>query len=278
MPPKRPVRNRQKTPKMSAAATSPAVLVPAIPSSSLSLRNPAMDSVRGLAIVLMVIDHISGILANVPISPETLRFGTRLSLPLFAVLIGYFFGQESKRELESGVDESRRSNKRRQRLIRLGQILLAAAITNFLTWPALHKLEILASFAVVYGFYLLLGRHIQWLLIGLPLYAYDPSIDYFDYPVLLVASLVATGTILATRQLRIALLISLVMIAVGTPLIPPPSIYVVWFLPPALSIVAAASHWRELQHPWLAALGRIPLTAYVLQYAVIMLIRWVWQR
>ncbi len=226
----------------------------------------------------MVVDHVSGILANVPISPNTIRFGTRLSLPLFAVLIGYFMGKQQRRDHGSGPNEALRFDLGNQRLVRFGQILLAAVITNALTFQFLGKLEILASFAVVYGFYFFLGRHIQWLILALPLYAYDPSLDYFDYPVLLVASLVAIGTVLANRSLGVALLLSLVMVAVATPLIPPPSIYVVWFLPAALAIVAAARQWPELQNRWLSALGRIPLTAYVCQYAVIVLIRFIWTR
>ncbi len=228
--------------------------------------------------VLMVVDHVSGILANVPISPNTIRFGTRLSLPLFAVLIGYFMSKQASSVCVSSSNKTVRLEDRKKRLVRFGQILLAAAIANALTFQVLGKLEILASFAVVYGFYFVLGRHIQWLILALPFYAYDPSLDYFDYPVLLVASLVAAGAMLVARPLWVALLMSVVMIAIGTPLIPTPSIYVVWFLPPALLMVAAASQWPELQNRWLAALGRIPLTAYVCQYAVIMLIRFVWSR
>ena len=51
----------------------------------------SLDALRGLAIVLMIVDHVCGILLSINIEFAGVRFWTRLSMPLFAVLMGYLF-------------------------------------------------------------------------------------------------------------------------------------------------------------------------------------------
>ena len=53
-----------------------------------SSRNYCLDSLRGLAIVLMIVDHVAGILYGQNIGESWIRFATRLSMPLFCVLTG----------------------------------------------------------------------------------------------------------------------------------------------------------------------------------------------
>ncbi len=240
---------------------------------TLDNRNAALHSLRGLAILLMTVDHACGILGSVKIAPDTIRFATRLSLPLFAVLMGFLFAASSRSATTNESGETRDDSPTRRQLGRWTQIAAAAVVANLMTYAQLGKLEILASFYIVYGLYLLLGQRLQWLLIALPFFQFDPSIPYFDYSLLLVASLVACGIVLGRSGLQVALPVSLAMVAVSLPLIPAPSGYVVWFLPLAVLMVSGANQWRELQHPWLAKLGRFPLTAYLIQYAAIMLIK-----
>ncbi len=65
-------------------------------STSRGNRLRGLDAVRGLAIVLMIVDHVAGILFDLPIEVDNVRMLTRLSMPLFSVLMGYFLAAPKK--------------------------------------------------------------------------------------------------------------------------------------------------------------------------------------
>ncbi|MFB9542561.1 acyltransferase family protein [Micromonospora sagamiensis] len=112
-------------------------------------RDSGLDRLRGLAIILMVIDHVLVVvLANVASEPwmEAIRLTlTRLSMPLFMIL--------------SGLLLARRGYPSRKRIL---QILVAAALLNLLlnqVEVGLVTPEILAVWLTLLPFFPLIARY-----------------------------------------------------------------------------------------------------------------------
>lgn len=224
-------------------------------------RNVYLDSLRGLAIVLMVVDHVAGILLSIPIDYSTIRLGTRLSMPLFAILMGYFFSAK-------GVPLNSPWRERFQ-IQRLLQILVAAAATSSLYYSYFGKLDILASLAICYFCYLILRSKFVLLVVALLLYRVDVTSQILDFPLSIVLSLVAQGMLLRKMGLVPAAVSAIVLTLIGMGIVEKPSLLVLLFVLPATLLVGLAGQSKGLSHPWLTFLGRYPLTVYVVQYFVI---------
>jgi len=238
-------------------------------------RNPAIDSVRGLAIVLMIVDHIAVLLFDIAVGTDNPRLATRLSLPLFAIVMGSLL--KEKRGTESASPQNRWLGKATPgQWRRFGQLLAASLAANVLFFPYFGRLDILASFCVVYLAFAVLGDRLIWLTGAIVLFPVDPSVGIFDYPLSVVFCLVGLGMILRDRgplpAVGVALGITFFCIAI----VPTPLLYVGFFVIPATLVVALARTGNELSNPALSFVGRYPLNIYVVQYYVLFLIRQFW--
>ncbi len=217
-------------------------------------RNAALDTLRGLAILLMIVDHIAYFILDIPIALDTLRIGTRLSMPLFCGLMGYFLAQK----------ETIHWN-------RLYQLLLAAFAMNLVFFTIYRKFEILASLSICYALYLLCGRKMALLVVAVFFVGLDPTARWFDYPLPIVLSCVAQGMVIRLYDWPVSLAAG-VLVTCGIALAQPPAEYVLYFvLPSTLLIGWAARHpsWRFRPLAWI---GRYPLTIYLAQYFIILAI------
>ncbi len=239
-------------------------------------RNAALDSVRGLAIVLMIVDHIAVISFDIPIGVDNVRILTRLALPLFAILFGFFLVQTQSKA--SSAKAAAKSAASKQGLgahfRRPAQLLVAAFVANILFVPEFGRLEILVSFLACSLLYLALRRHFVVLLLAVLLFQQDPTALFLDYPLTLTASLVAIGMVLRLYEFQKAIFASAFVILAGLVIVPTPPLFVLLFAMPATCIVALARVSPELSVGWLAFLGRYPLTTYVAQYYILFGGRW----
>ncbi len=215
-------------------------------------RNRTLDSLRGLAILLMIVDHVAGVFFSVKIEPDTLRFLTRLSMPLFAILMGFFLSAATQTHWK-----------------RLVQLAAASAAMNGLYYYVYEELEILASLLVCYIGFLALGRHFVWCFVAAYFFLQDPSRYLFDYSLSVVATCVAQGVILQRFGWRIASVTGLLILPAAW-FVTPPTQYALFFILPASWLVGWGHASPKLAVPGLETLGRYPLTAYLIQYFIIL--------
>lgn len=217
-------------------------------------RNRCLDTLRGFAIVLMVIDHAADLWWNVAIAPDTIRIVTRLSMPLFCGLMGYFLI----------VREHIAWN----RLLQLG---IATLVVNMAFFTVYRRLDILASLLVCYGIFIVFRKG---LLVGLiaPFFFYwDESGRVFDFPISVVWCCVAQGAVVRLGGWRWGIATALLVTA-GAWFVPPPTQYVLLFVLPATGLIAWGAGQAERGVKWLEFLGRFPLTSYITQYYVLLVI------
>lgn len=240
------------------------------------VRNAALDSVRGLAIVLMIVDHIAVISFDIAIGVDNVRLLTRLALPLFAILFGFFLiatpTQPSTAKAASKMALPKQGNWAAFR--RPAQLLFAAIAANVLFVPEFGRLEVLASFLACSLLYFVMRRYFVVMLLAVILFQQDPTALFLDYPLTLTASLVGIGMVLRLYGFQNAILATTVVILAGLAVVPTPPLFVLLFAMPATCIVALASVSPELSVAWLAFLGRYPLTTYVAQYYILFGARW----
>lgn len=215
-------------------------------------RNATLDSLRGLAILLMIVDHVAGVFFSINIAPDTLRFLTRLSMPLFAILMGFFLARSTKTNWN-----------------RLLQLAVASAAMNILYYYVYAELEILASLLVCYIGFLALGRNFVWCFVAAYFFLQDPSRYLFDYSLSVVATCVAQGVILHRFGWRIATVTGLLILPAAW-FVTAPTQYALFFILPASLLVAGGHASPKLAVPGLETLGRYPLTAYLSQYFIIL--------
>jgi uncharacterized membrane protein YcfT len=239
---KSPRRGRPDSGKTAAAKTPPA-------------RNAFLDSLRGLAIVLMVVDHVAGLWFDVSIQDSHLRTATRLSMPLFCLLMGYFLDPDKFR---GG---------------RLAQIAVACGLANAVFWPHYGSIEILGSLLVAYLISLAAGRFFPWFVLTILLYPVDPLRGWFDFPLTLVISFVALGMVVRRFGSWPAIGMGALTSAYG--------FAIVWgepsgvnhklclFLLPATLLILAGRRWPERGIWGLEWVGRWPLTIYLIQYYLV---------
>jgi len=239
-------------------------------------RNAAMDTIRGAAIVLMIVDHVAAVQFDTPIAIDSVRLVTRLALPLFATLFGFFLANRlrSLRLSEERVELSSNGKGNSGGLRRTIQVGLASVAANVLFVPEFEKLEVLVSLLACSLLFLLLKRYFVVLAGAVALFPYDPTLTLLDYPLTVTASLVAIGVLLQLHGFQSAIIAAIGVALVSLALVPTPPLLVLLFTIPAVCIVSLASVSPEMSVGWLAWLGRYPLTVYVAQYYVIFGIRW----
>ena len=214
----------------------------------------------------MIIDHVVGLLFSQPILDSPVRWMTRLSMPLFCVLMGYFF------------DPARRFQDGKFRWRRFGQILGSAVLVNLVFWPHYAKIEILGSLLIAYGLFVLTGPLFPGLVFVILFYRDDALAQWLDFPPTIVVSFVAQGMILRKLGIRVALL-SGAMLTVGSGvifLLEPTGVnhLLCLFVLLATLLVYAGQRWPNCSIAGLVQIGRYPLTVYVIQYYVVFAIFW----
>lgn len=226
------------------------------PRQAKSPRQPALDALRGLAILLMIVDHAAYYLWDVPLAPHTLRIVTRLSMPLFCGLMGYFLAGRTNINWD-----------------RFYQLCLAVITINLAFFSIHHKLEILASLLIVYVLFMVCRNWLAFAVVAVYLAPWDPTLAWFDYPLPIVIACVAQGMMLR-RFGSIAALASGLLITLAALVVPAPSVYVLFYVIPATGLIAWAAARPDLAQArqplaWLSFLGRYPLTSYLVQYFIL---------
>ena len=219
-------------------------------------RNSFLDTLRGFAILLMIVDHVADILLDISLRDSNLRLATRLAMPLFCVLMGYFLRTESRFQFR-----------------RLMQIAAAAFAANLVFYPRYGVLEILCSLIVAVSLFKATGERFTLFVFAILLYPWDPLRGWVDFPVTIVVSFVAQGLILNRYGIAIATA-SAAMLASG-------SAWMLWlepygvnhklclFILPATLLVYLGQRFPQKRIPGLDWIGRHPLTFYVGQYYLI---------
>ncbi|QDS96321.1 Acyltransferase family protein [Roseimaritima multifibrata] len=235
--------------------------------SQFGQRNRALDTLRGFAILLMVVDHVAGILMHVSIDYSTVRFWTRLSMPLFCVLMGYFL---------PAAFEDRSFTGRVMTLLprkRFIQLVLATIVINVAFYAWYQELEILASLTLAYVVAVVTGRYFVALVLALFFYSVDPTAAWLDYPLSVVVPFVAQGMILE-RYGTLAALVSGCLLASGVAWLGMGqsggvSYMLCYFILPATGMVAWAAKRPKWHVAGLETIGQYPLTCYLVQYYLI---------
>ncbi len=218
------------------------------------VRNACLDTLRGIAILLMIVDHIAAIVFDVRIEPNTIRIATRLSMPLFCILMGYFLASPGKTNWN-----------------RFFQIVLATIAINLVYFTVYRQVEILASLLVCYVLFLLVRAKFAVAVLAVYLFPWDLSVGLFDYPLTVVASCVAQGMVLRQWGLKFALL-SAAIISAGGLVVTPPTWYVLLFVIPATLLIGWGAGHAGRSVTWLAFVGRYPLSFYLAQYYILLAI------
>ena len=236
-------------------------------SDSKAKRKPAFDVLRGSAIVLMVIDHVAHALDYL-IEPTNIRIVTRLSMPLFAILMGYF------------LVKSQRTN-----YLRLLQLGIAAVFMSWVTTRAFGQAEILAALFCSAIIFHLTKPIFPIFVVAAFIFAFDPTnagsgLEWlpitFDYPLTICLSCVALGAVVARCHAVIAIIAAALVAAAGW-IVPPPSAYVLIASLPATALLVIASNygaisiWRSKFATWLGFCGRYPLSIYIVHYVAVII-------
>lgn len=214
-------------------------------------RNHCLDAIRGLAIVLMIVDHAADLLFEIGIQPMSIRMPTRLSMPLFSILMGYFLAGSKQVNWN-----------------RFFQLMAATAIVNIAYFSIRSQVEILASLLVCYCLFLALRSFFVLLLPVAFFFVLDPSTNYFDFSLSVVVGCVAQGMVLRQFGVRAAVSTAMVLL-VATMVVSPPTQYVLYFVLPATLMIAWGISQPNRSVPLLSTTGRFPLTIYVAQYYVL---------
>lgn len=212
----------------------------------------------------MIVDHVAWLIFDQPIQLSSIRFATRLSMPLFCVITGYLLAGRQSVHWE-----------------RVLQIAIAAGVVNLFYFTLYDQLEILASLLVCYLVYALTGNRFWIVLPVFLLFPQDPSAARFDFPLSVVATCVASGVLLRAYRWKVACVttVTVAVISLACWLQPSESlwnststVYVLWFLPAAVGLVAIAERWPTLRLSWLEWIGLHPLSIYVTQYVVLLML------
>ncbi|RMF42324.1 MAG: DUF1624 domain-containing protein [Planctomycetota bacterium] len=250
-------------------------------------RIAALDTLRGAAIVGMIVDHIAWV-AGQPIEPGSVRLWTRISMPVFCCVMGYLLaGKDIPPKLWRGSDRIDQKKARSQpNWNRFGQIVLAALCVDIIYFPFEGQFEILVSLALTWLLWAALRSDMVWCVAAFLFFRLDPTAGgwgwaVLDYPLSLVVPCVALGMLHRHAGWRVAVAVAGTMAGVivgshvlGWALVPPPSSYVLVAAPAAVLLLEGATRVPRWHLPPLEWIGRRPLTVYVVQYWVLLAVRY----
>lgn len=164
---------------------------------------------------------------------------------------------------------------------RVIQVALGAMAVNLAYFTFYGKVEILASLLVCYVVIAWAGK---WFFLAMPtflFYQLDFTAIGFDYPISVVATCVATGALLRQFGIRPAIVASCLIAAILAfslqskseyVVVSPPTVYVLLFLPAAVTLISAGIQWPDFKMQILEFIGRYPLSIYVAQYLILLLL------
>ncbi len=198
-----------------------------------------LDSLRGFAILFMILDHL--IVHFFP-ALELLRYLTRVSFPLFMLVSGYLL---DKRSINS--------------VLRGSTIILIFALSLILfdiSNPKISVFNVLYSIGISLPLaYILPLNSILILPLFIPL---DLSANIIDYGIVFTTFVLLLGRLLA-REDWIPILFSLIVLAV----VMLSTNYYVMFLYLIGILMALSVFLVRLEHPFLSLLGKYSLSIYV---------------
>ncbi len=224
-------------------------------------RNAAIDALRGLAIVMMVVDHAVGLLLGQSIEDSPVRVAMRLAMPLFCVLMGYFLPAPKNWHVR-----------------RFAEIAVTAVLVNLIFYPAYGCVDILCSLLIAGAIGVASGRFFPVFVIAALLYSVDPTDGWprggpLDFPLSIVLSFVALGSLHARYGGKIACLVAAGLTAFYLPAatLTPGSVSPLLFLfvLPATLLLSLAERFPTISVPGLRWLGQNPLKSYAAQYYLI---------
>ncbi len=216
------------------------------------------DTLRGFAILLMIIDHVAAIIFSMEINEHTIRFFTRLSEPLFILLFGYFLYKRTQKSI----------------LFRLIEIMIVAFVINIFFYSLLNVFDILASISVFYILFILIGAPILIFFLSFLFSYFDFTYLFFDYPISIVTMQACIGYFMReareNKQLKSIFYLSLFLFFLTFFFWQKPHSYSIIFTFPALFIFMVFEKYLTNFSIWpLTLFGRYPLASYAIQYIVI---------
>jgi len=212
-----------------------------------------LDFLRGVAIIIMFIDHLTIYTTFEQIAPFNVRFFTRLAAPLFAIIFGYFLARPKMDVLG-----------------RMLTLLPAVFIVNIFFWPVLSVLDILASFTLALVAYLAFSEYgvIAISLIFMLMGGADPTMNFLDYPLFVFLPLVSIGLLLKKDKNASLFALAAFLAAAALLNFPAPYNYTAYFALPAYALVVVFEGRKNFKMPFLNFVGARPVVSYVAQFVI----------
>ena len=213
-------------------------------------RISSIDFLRGLAILLMFIDHIAYFVFHEDITITNIRLITRFAEPLFVLIFALFLDRDRKSLLKS-----------------FAVILAVSLIINLFAYGMFtNHLEVLASFLVCLAVQLLFPGIWPYLVLLALMVAVDPSGLVLDYPLTVVLSQVAL--VKAYKQDRKLSFLMLPVFLLGSLVAPHSFNLTLLFTIPSLLVIDFCLRNRGFKNSLINFIGQRPMLFYALQYLV----------
>lgn len=225
-------------------------------------RISTIDSLRGLAIIIMFIDHIALFLFNIDIEFLGVRFFTRIAEPMFAIIFGFLLFDRSYDRVVN----------------RLKEIVIVALVLNIILFSFSSKYEILVCFAIFQIIYILFGNFSKYLSFLIIFYSYDFTRSFLDYPLSIFIFQASAGMLLkdllsfSKKTTYLHLLISVCLAMISSVFIVNENSYkwTVFYSIIFLGIFYIINNQKIIiRNRLLEEIGKRPLESYIVQYVIV---------
>ncbi len=231
-------------------------------------RITGLDFARGVAVLIMVVDHIAGILLYENISFLEIRFATRIAEPMFALLFGYFMANYF--------------NSTTKALMRLIYLFSGVAFVNVFYYALFSNFEILTTLLLCFVIGMIVREKLKYFFVILMFFPIDPTRGLLSYPLSIVLSQVAVGSLMRERNITSKELILLCCFYLFSLFLIEfsfyfngytiPLHYTVLFTPLAIVIVNSLKHVSVKIEP-INFIGIHAYEIYFIQYIIISMIK-----